>query len=520
VDNKNVESYIQENNLRKVQQRTPVNPNNGKPIDVIKGRGDFQGVDNKDNEGAKEGVNEEVTVEENEEEIKVTVKEEFKDDPLVEEEVKEDVKDDTVGKEDVKEEATEEVKTEATDDPVVEEEVKEDVKKESIDDAVETGQQNEEESNSEDTVDPFKEEDTKKEATSELMKEKGMEEFASPWDSDKSAVIGLASGYGLNVFEVFVGSLRATGYQGHIILGISKNAPKHVTDYLESQNVTMKEVVPMKGKKCTYYGELQNTGHKSTDQTCSEDHPDIKIQWGRFPMAKKWLLECAECTSGVMLTDVRDAFFQSNPFTYKYNDEPQKTPPRIMVFEEIFPNVTNNHWLVKMPVESCRNSTIFNDDSKPMLCSGSTMGSREGIIDYIDAMTKEMDYWKATEDCRSDMVGDDQSIHNYLYYTDQLPGAVAIPHRTGSIHVAGVQAAIINELEKEEAKNSTGEMEKRDWRNWLRSDYDGLFDPKTGQILNLDGKPSPQVHQFDRYPWDPITVYLNKKFREGPNEIA
>ena len=40
--------------------------------------------------------------------------------------------------------------------------------------------------------------------------------------------------------------------------------------------------------------------------------------------------------------------------------------------------------------------------------------------------------------------------------------------------------------------------EGRDWRNWLPERY-GLTDPGTGLVTNLDGKPSAQVHQENRF---------------------
>lgn len=49
-----------------------------------------------------------------------------------------------------------------------------------------------------------------------------------------------------------------------------------------------------------------------------------------------------------------------------------------------------------------------------MLCSGSTMGTRDGILDYIAAMVKEFDIWLSQAKCRFDIIGDDQSIHDYL----------------------------------------------------------------------------------------------------------
>jgi len=327
------------------------------------------------------------------------------------------------------------------------------------------------------------------------------------WDSSKCAVIALAAGYSLDIYQVFVGSLRATGYNGHIILGVAPNISPDAQKYLEVNNVTTKTV--KLAKKCTYYNYTQHNGNPLVNQKCAEAYPDYKIQWGRFPLAMDWLNECKECTDGVMLTDTRDAYFQSDPFQAVTDPANSK----LMLFEEIFPNVTTEHWLTDIPVKLCRN---YKFGPKPMICSGSTMGSREGILEYIKVMVEEFDYWKDHKECRSDMVGDDQSIHNYLYYSGRLPNAVAIPHRTGPIHVVGVEANIVfREVIKQALANGHGkdlneaegwvnangfhgEAEEKNWRDWMPSKYN-LIDPKTGYVLNFDGKPSPQVHQFDRF---------------------
>ena len=68
-----------------------------------------------------------------------------------------------------------------------------------------------------------------------------------------------------------------------------------------------------------------------------------------------------------------------------------------------------------------------------MLCSGSIMGSREEIMSYLDTIQKKMTNWMTKPNCQLDMRGDDQSIHNYLYYTHQLKIAKAIPHWTGAM---------------------------------------------------------------------------------------
>lgn len=323
------------------------------------------------------------------------------------------------------------------------------------------------------------------------------------WDPNKCAVTGIGVGYGLDVFEPFVGSLRSTGYKGHIILGIASNAPSSVINYLTSQNVTIKKLNILKPKQCTHYGISTADRGITYDKTCFQDYPSYKITWGRFAITKDWILDCEECTDGIMLTDLRDAYFQSNPFTYM-------EPKELMLFEEIYPDLTNENWLTEAPVSKCKDYTV---GPTPMLCSGSTMGSREGILNYLDVMKEEFDEWNKHEKCRSNMDGDDQSIHNYLYYTNRFKDASTIPHRTGPIHVVGWKAdKIFRKTIKEYAEKHNVDIHaaesavnsgryygtEENWRDWLGPEYN-LTDPKTGYILNLDGKPSPQVHQFDRF---------------------
>ena len=79
---------------------------------------------------------------------------------------------------------------------------------------------------------------------------------------------------------------------------------------------------------------------------------------------------------------------------------------------------------------------------------------------------------------------------------------MSIPHRTGPIHVVGVEADKIYKNATEEAKEEGIDLWNVDdfyvkdnkWQDWLprKFKYD-LVDPSTGLITNLDGKPSAQV---------------------------
>jgi len=213
----------------------------------------------------------------------------------------------------------------------------------------------------------------------------------------------------------------------------------------------------------------------------------------------------------VILTDVRDAFFQRDPFVTAVKRN-QVHP--LMVFEES-PETDTEHWLTDRPVSACRKHKL---GKKPMLCSGSVMGSREGILDYIESMEEEFKYWMQRENCRIDIRGDDQSIHNYLYYTNRFKNAVSIPHRQGPIHVVGYQAARIFETAKKEAKDAGIGIRRifthdNNWKEWLPRKY-SLINTNTGLIVNEDGTPSAQVHQVDRF-GPLIATWRNKMIKQG-----
>jgi hypothetical protein len=75
----------------------------------------------------------------------------------------------------------------------------------------------------------------------------------------------------------------------------------------------------------------------------------------------------------------------------------------LQVFEE-HRKSTTEHWLVSWPIGECKNVTL----NKPMLCSGTTVGTREAMLDYLNVIYEEMKLWISTEECRFFTVGDDQ----------------------------------------------------------------------------------------------------------------
>jgi hypothetical protein len=235
---------------------------------------------------------------------------------------------------------------------------------------------------------------------------------------------------------------------------------------------------------------------------CADPHPDLKIRWGRFALFKDYLQECETCTGPVMVKDVRDMFFQRDPFG------PEAPLVKgIQVFEENRLQRTT-HWLVQGPVEDCKKITIFDET---MLCSGSTIGTRQGMLDYLAAMTTEMRVWMKHPDCCcNNMNGDDQAIHNYLFYTGKLPNAVAIPNRMGTVNTCGAQAgrlwerkrnhlAALMNIDVEEADQLPYTTQEEHDGKWLGEEYD-LTDEQ-GYFLDFNGQRSFAIHQYDRFGW-------------------
>lgn len=318
------------------------------------------------------------------------------------------------------------------------------------------------------------------------------------YDSSTATVMGMATGYDLDVYKRFVGSLRKTGFDGHIILGVAPNVSPQILKYFEYRNVTPKI---MQYVNCSFidYSKPQEetSGHERERQTCAYPYPNIKIRWSRFPLARDWLVECQTCTGPVLIMDVRDSLFQQNPFG------PSSPEIRgLQVYEE-HKVQTTEHWLTKWPLSSCK-GVEYN---QTMLCSGTTTGTRVAMLKYLEIMYGEMKTWMPNPKCHFNINGDDQSIHNHLYYSGQLPFATAMVNRGGGIvHTVGKEGAMIwNEHVKHlmATRNMTrgqaaatpyhGSDDKNQWigpdKNLINTD---------GLLTDFDGQISRVVHQWDR----------------------
>ena len=163
--------------------------------------------------------------------------------------------------------------------------------------------------------------------------------------------------------------------------------------------------------------------------------------------------------SRIMLTDSRDVLFQANPFSALEQGKEQL----VLSLESrgIEPGDITYTWLVDVYGKS----TTESWRGKPISCSGTTMGSKKRIIEYLELMNLEI---LRHRNRISHTIGYDQGIHNYLLYSGALPEHSAPPNGMNPFFVVQVKP---------------------------RFDEAGLVCAEDGSVL-------PVVHQFDRRPAD------------------
>ena len=131
----------------------------------------------------------------------------------------------------------------------------------------------------------------------------------SPPGNDAILGIALYRNY-MRGFKRVVGSLRHFGYNGHIILGVHPAISSAELEYLRSRQVTAYAV---NVSTCNMIATEKGKPPSLMRGKCTEELPNLKVEWGRFELARRWLRACNQCTGWNMVIDVRDIYFQDHP---------------------------------------------------------------------------------------------------------------------------------------------------------------------------------------------------------------
>lgn len=120
-----------------------------------------------------------------------------------------------------------------------------------------------------------------------------------------------------------------------------------------------------------------------------------------------------------------------------------------------------------------------------------------------------------------------ESIHNYLFYSGQLPFATSIPNRVGIVNTVGKEGAMISKSVVKELKK-VGKLPKSfdghpdtfpgsTDKSWIGMTEFNVTD-EMGFFTQYDGTRSRVVHQFDRYGEAPFNHFLKSGYFEYSDE--
>lgn len=246
----------------------------------------------------------------------------------------------------------------------------------------------------------------------------------------KKIVMSAAYGYNVDALKPFVHSLRKY-YDGGVVFVI-KELTQELSSFFDQYEISY----------CIAEGFNQNN----------------EIQWKRYSIFSEILdkLDVID-VDRVFISDVRDVIFQDDPFKYtntNFDLEFFEEPERIKNCN------CNAGWIMSLygPSEMV---AIGNNN---IICSGTTMGSKNGMLNYFRVMVEEIQSFSN----RNIHIkgGEDQPIHNHLIRNGKFDNYIVYSNCSNAVAT-------------------------------LDHQKDFKFDD-SGKLINDLGHIVPVVHQWDR----------------------
>ncbi|CAL6334011.1 unknown protein [Bathycoccus prasinos] len=287
-------------------------------------------------------------------------------------------------------------------------------------------------------------------------------------------IVGMATGssYTFDKLVPFCKSARLAGFRGAIIIGITQLQGFHERKrkkVFDKFNITG---VYLNGLKGDEWGQ----------STC------------RYHAYLKLILHFASESDSILVSDVRDVFFQAEPFLSVPFGAANflNTSAQVLLFSEGLNDITihkatlrntrvNFRWILN--IYGPKKSNLIA--SNTVLCSGTTIGSKSGMLYYTRAMLYEAYQClrrnpKKVDGKRGHVCsgGADQGFHNYLFWNNMLNASVALCNAAGPVYTIGVfRGKPVRSLNFE--RNTDGEV----------------ISPSERGVQH----PVPVIHQWDRH---------------------
>ncbi len=285
-------------------------------------------------------------------------------------------------------------------------------------------------------------------------------------DSKKNLVLGAIKGYSFEQIRPFVVSLKRTAFDGDLVLfcnRVSSETRAALVDH---------------GVKLESFQYRGSSSWNSWSRFWPMIAPVVRKLHGS-PMARKMLRYIVPLQTArffhyhdflakheseyrqALLTDVRDVFFQDDPFSGLQSE--------LMVFEEdsslrlADEKEFNAPWIEQL----FGPAALAQLGRFPILCSGTILGTAAALLRYLAEFEKLLVRAKSIAPA-----GSDQGVHNYL-------------------------CRLLIDASVQISKNNFGPV--LTMRPTLTGGVDFALS-SSGQVLDSNGKVIPVLHQYDRHP--------------------
>jgi hypothetical protein len=316
--------------------------------------------------------------------------------------------------------------------------------------------------------------------------------------TSRDLVLGAAVGYKAHHVRVFAQSLQRAGYRGRTVL-ITGELPAAETDQMAawgvetvslskfpgaySRGVALKLMAPRARPLRKLYHLIRYTPlpRRTRYQLLSR----IGVNYHHAMLNRYMLywdiLDQLQGVERVLLSDVRDVFFQSNPFDETWGEGLNVSledgrgsigAGEFGITDTKYDHTTasgvklrgvNASWIRKTYGERM----VERIASKPICCAGVTFGSKSAVMRYLSKMVTEI---ARLTPVINEGMGYDQGIHNVLLHSGALDPVTI--HANGDGPVYTVHSVPEHELPLD----------------------------SENRLVRRDGKPVAIIHQYDRSP--------------------
>lgn len=305
----------------------------------------------------------------------------------------------------------------------------------------------------------------------------------------RNLILGMAWGLEINDLLLFCKSLRRVMPSVDVVL-LTKDTPVAVQQLAATYNVQLLPLTscyyglsissPKRARKETlkrirnYFGlklvrGLQRAAYPLlrigyTRQECHELQREVNklvvhTYGSRFVQYLDFLKNREANYAKVMLTDVRDVYFQADPF----NRIPDN---QLWMFQEHGPALLGKEKRNRKWIEATFGKRVLEQIAhQPVICAGITLGGFQNVLGYLGTMEPEVLR-------RTPVYIPDQGIHNALAYTGAF-----------------------NHLNPVIVKNAEGPV----LTVGMMKDAEIVLDQR-GLVVDSSGNPYPVIHQYDRHP--------------------